>query len=163
MRSAGPRAVPKSGDLYWLNIYRAGLLAMRRAVCGLNPQPDFALVDARKIPGCPCPLKRHHSWRRPICEHCRRLPYCQNDAGRLHDRAGSHISRLWLRCSQGLSDARAFARAEKTRPRAYSQEKLCPSPRGFGIAAGPKQAVLMQSLRGRISAVLRKSLETRTQ
>ncbi len=43
------------GEIDRLNIYRAGLLAMRRAVCGLNPQPDFALVDARKIPGCPCP------------------------------------------------------------------------------------------------------------
>jgi len=40
-----------------MNIYRAGLLAMRRAVCGLNPKPDFALVDARNIPGCPCPQK----------------------------------------------------------------------------------------------------------
>ncbi len=40
-----------------LNIYRAGLLAMQRAVCGLSPQPDFALVDARNIPGCPCPQK----------------------------------------------------------------------------------------------------------
>jgi len=34
-----------------LNIYRAGLEAMRRAVCGLAPAPDFVLVDARTIPG----------------------------------------------------------------------------------------------------------------
>ncbi len=40
-----------------LNIYHAGLLAMRRAVEGLAVQPDFALVDARKIPGCPCPQR----------------------------------------------------------------------------------------------------------
>lgn len=40
-----------------LNIYHAGLLAMRRAVEGLTIKPDFALVDARKIPGCPCPQR----------------------------------------------------------------------------------------------------------
>jgi ribonuclease HII len=40
-----------------LNIYHAGLLAMRRAVEGLTIKPDFALVDARKIPQCPCPQR----------------------------------------------------------------------------------------------------------
>ncbi len=34
-----------------INIYHAGLLAMRRAVEGLHIAPDFVLVDARKIPG----------------------------------------------------------------------------------------------------------------
>ncbi len=34
-----------------INIYHAGLLAMRRAVEGLAVKPDFVLVDARKIPG----------------------------------------------------------------------------------------------------------------
>lgn len=33
-----------------LNIYHAGLLAMRRAALGLSLRPDFTLVDARKIP-----------------------------------------------------------------------------------------------------------------
>jgi ribonuclease HII len=40
-----------------LNIYHAGLLAMRRAVEGLTVKPDFALVDARRIPQCPCPQR----------------------------------------------------------------------------------------------------------
>ncbi len=40
-----------------LNIYHAGLLAMRRAVEGLEIRPDFVLVDARKIPACPCPQR----------------------------------------------------------------------------------------------------------
>jgi ribonuclease HII len=35
-----------------LNIYHAGLLAMRRAVEGLSREPSFVLVDARVIPGC---------------------------------------------------------------------------------------------------------------
>jgi ribonuclease HII len=40
-----------------LNIYHAGLLAMRRAVEGLASQPDFVLVDARRIPYCPAPQR----------------------------------------------------------------------------------------------------------
>ncbi|MBC7910357.1 MAG: ribonuclease HII [Pyrinomonadaceae bacterium] len=40
-----------------LNIYHAGLLAMRRAVEGLQIKPDFVLVDARKIPQCPAPQR----------------------------------------------------------------------------------------------------------
>jgi len=34
-----------------LNVYHAGLLAMRRAVDGLGRRPDHVLVDARRIPG----------------------------------------------------------------------------------------------------------------
>src|SRR5438309_4864618 len=40
-----------------LNIYHAGLLAMRRAVEGLPSQPDFVLVDARRIPHCATPQR----------------------------------------------------------------------------------------------------------
>jgi ribonuclease HII len=40
-----------------LNIYHAGLLAMRRAVEGLGSQPDFVLVDARRIPYCTAPQR----------------------------------------------------------------------------------------------------------
>jgi ribonuclease HII len=40
-----------------LNIYHAGLLAMRRAVLGLSLNPDFILVDARRIPECACPQR----------------------------------------------------------------------------------------------------------
>jgi ribonuclease HII len=40
-----------------LNIYHAGLLAMRRAVEGLCTQPEYVLVDARTIPHCSCPQR----------------------------------------------------------------------------------------------------------
>lgn len=40
-----------------INIYHAGLLAMQRAVQGLTAQPDFILVDARKIPNCQVPQR----------------------------------------------------------------------------------------------------------
>lgn len=41
-----------------LNILQASLLAMRRAVAGLNPVPDFCLIDGNRIPtGLPCPAE----------------------------------------------------------------------------------------------------------
>ncbi|WP_342380988.1 ribonuclease HII [Myxococcus stipitatus] len=40
-----------------INIYHAGLLAMRRAVEGLGLKPDYVLVDARTIPECPAPQR----------------------------------------------------------------------------------------------------------
>jgi ribonuclease HII len=42
-------------DIERLNIYRAGLEAMRRAVLGLALAPDHVLVDARTIPGLASP------------------------------------------------------------------------------------------------------------
>ncbi len=39
-----------SEEIDTINIYHAGLLAMRRAVEGLAIAPDFCLVDARRIP-----------------------------------------------------------------------------------------------------------------
>ena len=38
-----------------INIYHAGLLAMRRAVEGLPRKPQHLLVDARTVPGIECP------------------------------------------------------------------------------------------------------------
>ena len=38
-----------------INIYHAGLLAMRRAVEGLPRKPQHLLVDARTVPGVECP------------------------------------------------------------------------------------------------------------
>jgi ribonuclease HII len=40
-----------------INIYHAGLLAMQRAVQGLSAQPEFILVDARRIPNCQTPQR----------------------------------------------------------------------------------------------------------
>jgi ribonuclease HII len=41
-------------ELDRLNVYRAGLEAMRRAVAALSPAPDHLLVDARTVPGAAC-------------------------------------------------------------------------------------------------------------
>ena len=40
-----------------INIYHAGLLAMKRAVEGLCTRPEYILVDARTIPHCACPQR----------------------------------------------------------------------------------------------------------
>ena len=52
--STGRAEVEEIDDL---NIYHAGLLAMRRAVEGLAMKPDFVLVDARTIPHCAAPQR----------------------------------------------------------------------------------------------------------
>jgi ribonuclease HII len=44
-----------SGEVDRLNIYRAGLEAMRRAVASLDSRPDHVLVDARTIPDVAAP------------------------------------------------------------------------------------------------------------
>lgn len=49
--------VAEVAEIDSLNIYHAGLLAMRRAVEGLNAKPDFVLVDARTIPNCAAPQR----------------------------------------------------------------------------------------------------------
>ena len=38
-----------------LNILHASLLAMRRAVLQLSPEPDYALIDGNRCPRLPCP------------------------------------------------------------------------------------------------------------
>ena len=38
-----------------VNVYQAGLLAMNRAVAALRPDPDYLLVDARKVETACCP------------------------------------------------------------------------------------------------------------
>jgi ribonuclease HII len=41
-----------------INIYQAGLLAMRRAIEGLGLQPGHVLIDGRKLPDVPLPQTR---------------------------------------------------------------------------------------------------------
>lgn len=40
-----------------LNILQASLLAMRRAVLALHPQPDYAYIDGNQCPILPCPAQ----------------------------------------------------------------------------------------------------------
>lgn len=40
----------EAGEIDRINVYRAALLAMHRAILGLQPEPDYVLVDGREIP-----------------------------------------------------------------------------------------------------------------
>jgi ribonuclease HII len=40
-----------------INIYHAALEAMRQAVLGIMPEPEFVLVDARRVPGLQIPQR----------------------------------------------------------------------------------------------------------
>jgi ribonuclease HII len=48
------------GEIDYLNIYHAGLLAMRRAVEALPLKPEHLLIDARTIPGVFIPQSSFH-------------------------------------------------------------------------------------------------------
>src|SRR5882724_1096190 len=54
---SGSVGIADVDEIDTINIYHAGLLAMRRAVEGLSCQPDFILVDARRIPHCSTPQR----------------------------------------------------------------------------------------------------------
>jgi ribonuclease HII len=47
-------ALASAAEIDRLNIRGATLAAMRRALAGLNPRPDFALIDGRDIPSALC-------------------------------------------------------------------------------------------------------------
>jgi ribonuclease HII len=48
-------AVVEPDEIDRVNIYRASLAAMGRAVDGLSVKPQHLLIDARRIPGCDLP------------------------------------------------------------------------------------------------------------
>ena len=48
-------AIVEPDEIDRLNIYRASLAAMGRAVDGLSIKPQHILIDARRIPGCDLP------------------------------------------------------------------------------------------------------------
>lgn len=49
--------VQEPGVIDRINIHQASLMAMRIAVGGLTPPPDFVIVDAFQIPGIPMPQR----------------------------------------------------------------------------------------------------------
>ena len=46
-----------AGEIDAINILEATRLAMRRAIAGLDPPPDYLLVDALTLPGVPLPSR----------------------------------------------------------------------------------------------------------
>ena len=95
-----------------INIYWAGLLAMRRAVEGLSRSPQHVLVDARRIKDLPIP-------QQPIVKgDCKSLTIAaasilaKTARDALMHQAGRAASRLRLCEAQGLPCGRAPCRAQ---------------------------------------------------
>lgn len=51
--------IAEVAEIAELDVYRAGLLAMQRAVLALDPPPEALLVDARTVPGVAWPQEAH--------------------------------------------------------------------------------------------------------
>src|SRR5204862_5295897 len=60
-------AVVEPGEIDRLNIYRAGLCALRRAVEALGIVPGFVLVDGREIPDLPIPQSAYPKGDSFVC------------------------------------------------------------------------------------------------
>ena len=60
-------AVVEPSEIDRLNIYRAGLCALRRAVDALGIVPGFVLVDGREIPDLPVPQSAYPKGDSFVC------------------------------------------------------------------------------------------------
>ncbi len=106
------------GEIDRLNIYRAGLEAMRRAVAALGQRPDHVLVDARTIPGIRAP----------------QTPIVGGDAAEAAIAAASVVAKVHRDALMGRLDAEhpgyGFARHKgyPTREHLAALERLGPSP-----------------------------------
>ncbi len=120
-----------------INIYHAGLLAMQRAVQGLTAQPDFILVDARRIPNCQTPQRgiiRGDALSASIAA-ASIIAKTTRDA---HDaRVGPGLFRVRTGDAQRLSHTRALSRAEGSRRAADPSPQLRASERGAGPRSDP--------------------------
>ena len=119
-----------------LNIYHAGLLAMRRAVEGLKPAPDFILVNARKIPDCAAPQRGlvHGDSLSASIAAASIIAKTTRDAMMVE--LNAQIPRLRPRRAQRLSHAATPRSPEAARRVADPPPRLRPRARSVGIGAG---------------------------
>ena len=90
-----------------LNVYHAGLLAMRRAVENLPLRPDHLLVDAREIPGLSMPQNKFSKGGRPQLFHGSSIDCGQDLPGPTDGRARAGLSPIWIGSKQGVRYPRA--------------------------------------------------------
>ncbi|MCP3979578.1 MAG: ribonuclease HII [bacterium] len=113
-----------------LNIYQAGLTAMRRAVEGLDVEPQHVLVDARRIPGLDMPQE-------PIIKgdrKCHAIAAASILAKAVRDRLMSRYDRTFP--GYGFADHKGYA----TESHRDAIRKLGPSPihrRSFTLLPHP--------------------------
>ena len=132
-----------------INIYHAGLLAMQRAVQGLTSQPDFILVDARRIPNCQTPQRgiiRGDALSASIAA-ASIIAKTTRDAHMLRD--GPDLFRLRTRDAQGLSNTRALPRAQRlsARSRFIAAASRACERRSASIRSSPSSSQLKKRSR----------------
>lgn len=120
-----------------LNIYHAGLLAMRRAVEGLDVTPDYLLVDARKVPGVPQPQRGIIKGDAQSLSIAAGAILAKTTRDWLMAELDSKAPRLRLRVPQGLPHPRAPRGAPSSRGVALSPEELRPGQKSPRPRADP--------------------------
>ncbi len=98
-----------------INIYWAGLLAMRRAVEGLALRPEHLLIDARRLRDLANSAARHREGRHKEPDDCRGVHSGEDRPRRLDVQAGCGVSRLRILKAQRLSRPRTSGRDQKAR------------------------------------------------
>ena len=96
-----------------LNIYWAGIAAMKRALAALAPGARAPADRRPPAEGRAHPPAGHRRRRQQEPDHRRRLDPGQDRARRAHARAGRRVSRLRLRQAQGVSGEGPLRRAEE--------------------------------------------------
>ena len=127
-----------------INIYHAGLLAMQRAVQGLSSQPDFILVDARKIPNCHVPQRgiiRGDALSASIAA----ASILAKTTRRAHARNGSALRWLRSRFAQRLSDTGALPGVEIARCAADSSPQFARVREALGLDPIKRNCLLLKN------------------
>jgi ribonuclease HII len=128
-------AFAKVEEIDAINIYWAGLLAMRRAVEGLSLMPQHLLLDARRIKDLSIPQQSIVKGDSRSLTIAAASILAKTAPGCAHAQAGYRVSGLWLCQAQGLSCPRASGRARAARGHAPSPPHLLTSSDGPWPAA----------------------------
>jgi ribonuclease HII len=119
-----------------INIYWAGLLAMRRAVEGLSTAPEHILIDARRLKELKAPQQAiiNGDAKSLTIAAASILAKTARDALK---HVGRRISLIWLCKAQGLSRPRSRGRSGATRRLAGSSPLIRPCPHNSRPSASP--------------------------
>ena len=93
-----------------INIYWAGLAAMRRAIEALAPAAEHLLIDGRRLRDVRAAAAEHHQGRHQEPVDRGGVDPGQDRARRAHALVRGPVSRIRLRPAQGLSGERAQTR-----------------------------------------------------
>ena len=99
-----------------VNILQATFLAMRRAVEGLHPAADYALIDGNRMPPPANPGGNHHKGGFSFRQHLRRLHTGQSQQGSLYGGNGSTVPAISICKTQRIRNQAACGTVKKYGP-----------------------------------------------